>query len=49
VWKSIFHWNWQPDITAYFTQTEVEVSIIECYLMWSRMESLAGSKRKDGR
>jgi hypothetical protein len=27
----------------------VEASIIECYLMWSRTESLAGSKRKDGR
>jgi hypothetical protein len=30
-------------------QTEVEANIIECYLMWSKMESLAGSKRKDGR
>jgi hypothetical protein len=49
VWKSVFQWNRRDYITAYFTQSELEASIIECYMMWSRMKSLAGSERKDGR
>jgi hypothetical protein len=33
VWKNVFHWNRCDYITVYFTQSELEVSIIEYYMM----------------
>jgi hypothetical protein len=45
----VFYWNNRDDIIAYYTQSELEASLIECSLLWSKSESRSEEGRKDGR
>jgi hypothetical protein len=47
VWKCIFHWNHRDDIISYYTQTELEASLIKCSLLWNAIESRSEKHRKD--
>jgi hypothetical protein len=49
VWKCSFHWNRRDDIVSYYTQTELESSLIECNLLWSTTEAWSGAHYKDGK
>jgi hypothetical protein len=49
IWKCVFHWNRWDDIVSYYTQMELEASLIECSLRWSATEPWSGKHRKDER